>query len=120
MFDLHKSIGAFMAAQRRTEAIFTDKVDRFQKLVSDTATPGLDVSAALLATQSGLSADLINKLRETLRAQLASLPNNIAGWLCWTVKWLANDNAARDGLLGAASSTVKSSVRGAREVPLNG
>lgn len=119
VFDLHKSMGAFMAAQRGTEAIFADKVDRFQKLVSDTTTPGLDVSAALLATQSGLSADLINKLRETLRAQLASLPNDIAGWVSWTVEWLANDDAARDGLLGDASNTVKSSVGGAKKVPLN-
>lgn len=120
VFDLKKSMGAFMAAQRGAEAIFTNKVESFRKLVSDSASPGLDVSAALLATQSGLSANLINKLRETLRAQLATLPNDIAGWVTWTVDWLANDDVARDGLLGDAGNTVKSSVGGATKVPFNG
>src|SRR5690606_8442866 len=83
VFDLTKSMGAFMARQRGAEAIFTAKVDGFRDQVSRTSTDGLDVSIALLATQSGLSADLIDQLRQTLLTQMATLPTSIPGWVTW-------------------------------------
>lgn len=107
LFDLKKSMGAFIAAQRGGEAVFEAKAAVFRELVEKASAPGMDVSVALLATQSGLSAELIDNLRRFLQAQLETLPTTISDWLAWAISWLANDDAAREALLGDAAGKVK-------------
>jgi hypothetical protein len=106
LFDLNKSLGAYFAKKRNTQATFDTKVVRLKNAIT-TAMPGsLDNATAVLATQSGLSAQLLMNLRDRIRDQIGELPITIDGWLAWTIAWLDKDTYARDALLGDASKSI--------------
>ncbi len=106
LFDLNKSLGAYFAKKREVETSFDAKVSRLKTAIT-TAMPGsLDNATAVLATQSGLSAQLLMNLRDRIRDELGELPITIHGWLAWTIAWLDTDSTAREALLGDVSKSV--------------
>ena len=106
LFDLKKSLGAYFAKKRATEANFEAKVLRLRTAIT-TAMPGsLDNATAVLATQSGLSAQLLTDLRDRIRDEVGELPTTIDGWLAWTIAWLDKNSSARDDLLGDTSKSI--------------
>ncbi len=58
-----------------------------------------DNTTAALASQSGLSMDLLLRLKKRIALNVGSLPVTVAEWLIWTVKWLTDDGNARTSLL---------------------
>jgi hypothetical protein len=106
LFDLNKSLGAYVAKKMKIDAHFKAKVVRLKAAIA-TAMPGsLDNATAVLATQSGLSAQLLMDLRDRIRDEVGELPITIDGWLQWTIAWLDKDVLARDALLGDASKSI--------------
>lgn len=69
----------------------------------------VDSVSALLASQSGLSVDLVERLRTRISEGVGNLPMSVADWLAWTVAWLQEDSAARTALL----QDVRSAALGA-------
>ena len=106
LFDLTKSLGSYLAQKRNAQQVFTQKVVVFKAAIN-AAMPGvLDGATAVLATQSGLSAQLLMDLRDRLRDQLDAPPNSILGWLEWTLSWLDQDENARNALFGDVGSNI--------------
>jgi hypothetical protein len=110
LFDLNKSLGAFFARKRKSEAEFQHKVTNLRSAIT-AAMPGtLDNATALLATQSGLSAELLMETRDRIKDEIGSLPTTIDGWLTWTLAWLDADNVARQALLGDILGDILSAI----------
>lgn len=45
-------------------------------------------------------------LKARVHADLAALPNSVADWLAWTLKWLVEDSDARSALLSDVSDSI--------------
>ena len=99
LFDLRKSLGAFAAQRRNKIAEFDGKVSQLRAAIANQEVDGLDTSIAALASQSGLSANLLLSLKARLLASIKSLPTDIVGWVEWTINWFKEDDAARESLL---------------------
>ncbi len=99
LFDLKKSLGAFAASKRQAEAEFEVKVAGLKKAIAKDTPEGVDGTVAVLASQSGLSMDILLRLKKRLADGVGSLPVSVEGWLTWTVDWLAEDKDARSSLL---------------------
>jgi len=99
LFDLKKSLGAFNAHKRLAEAEFDAKIARLKEAVAQVTPEGADTAIATLASQSGLSMDLLLRLRKRISDGAGSLPITVEDWLIWTVNWLVEDHDARASLL---------------------
>ncbi|MHC4050148.1 DEAD/DEAH box helicase [Bradyrhizobium sp. 25ACV] len=106
LFDLTKSFGSYLAHKRSAEQVFTQKVAAFKTAINAAMPGALDSATAVLATQSGLSAQLLMDLRNRLRDQLDAAPTSIIGWLEWTLSWVDQDQNAREALFGDVTSDI--------------
>jgi len=106
LFNLNQSLGAYFAKKRNTQATFDAKVVRLKTAITAAVPGSLDNATAVLATQSGLSAQLLMNLRDRIRDDIGELPITIDGWLAWTIAWLDKDADARDALLGDALKSI--------------
>ena len=106
LFDLGKSLAAYVARKKKTEAVFNGKVSSFKAAVTAAMPGSLDNATAILATQSGLSAELLMALRDRLREEIGDLPTTLLGWVGWTVAWLDKDASAREALVGDVASKI--------------
>jgi len=100
LFDLTKSFGSYLAHKRNAEQVFTQKVATFKTAITAAMPGALDSATAVLATQSGLSAQMLMDLRDRLRDQLDAAPTSVLTWLEWTLSWLDQDENAREALFG--------------------
>jgi hypothetical protein len=110
LFDLDKSFGAYFAKKREMDSTFAMKVAQLKAAISAAMPGSLDNATAVLATQSGLSAQLLMNLRDRIKDQIGDLPTTIDGWLTWTIEWLDKDVTARDALLGDAFKSIITAV----------
>jgi hypothetical protein len=106
LFDLTKSFGSYLAHKRNAEQVFAQKVAAFKAAINAAMPGALDSATAVLATQSGLSAQLLTDLRDRLRDQLDAPPTSILGWLEWALSWLDQDENARDALFRDVASDI--------------
>lgn len=109
LFNLRKSLGAFAARKRQAEAEFEAKINGLKDAILHDTPDVVDNTIAALASQSGLSMDLLQRLKKRVIEGTGSLPITVEGWLIWTVNWLAEDEDACTALL----YDVKRSVLGA-------
>lgn len=116
IFDLQKSYGAYAARKRKAQAAFDVKIAELKNAIKEDTPGGIDNTLAVLASQSGLSMDLLLKLRKRVVDATGSLPLTVRDWLIWTIEWLISDDDARDALL----HDVKRSVLGATGKSKNG
>jgi hypothetical protein len=116
LFDLRKSLGAFWARKRQAEAEFEARIAELKKAIAQDTPDEVDNTMAVLASQSGLSMDLILRLKKRVTDSAGSLPATVEDWLIWTVQWLAEDENACAWLL----HDVKRSVLGACGVKRDG
>lgn len=99
LFDLRKSLGSFSAQKRNAQAEYQAKVDELRRAIVRTQAADMDHTTALLASQSGLSMDVLSRLKAKINADIGNLPTSVGRWVAWTVDWLAQDEVARDQLL---------------------
>jgi len=110
LFDLDKSLSAYFAKRREAEAVFDAKVIQLKAAITKAMPGSLDNATAVLATQSGLSAQLLMDLRDRIRDEIGELPVTIDGWLAWTIAWLDKDTSSRDALLGDVLKSIIAAV----------
>jgi hypothetical protein len=118
LFDLNRSLGAYFAKKRNVEAKFEAKVVRLKAAITKAMPGSLDNATAILATQSGLSAQLLMDLRDRIKDEIGELPITIDDWLAWTVAWLDKDSSARNSLLGDVSKSIIAIVGKKAKEPL--
>jgi superfamily II DNA/RNA helicase len=99
LFDLRKSLCAYVARKRGAEAEFEAKITDLKKAIAHDRPEGVDNTVAALASQSGLSMDLLLGLRKRIVEGAGSLPVTVEEWLIWTVIWLVEDESARASML---------------------
>src|SRR5690606_15706104 len=75
------------------------KIARLKEAIAQVTPEGVDNTIATLASQSGLSMDLLLRLRKRISDGAGSLPVTVEDWLVWTVTWLVEDHDARTSLL---------------------
>ncbi|GGE38521.1 hypothetical protein GCM10007276_14760 [Agaricicola taiwanensis] len=103
---LIKSFGAFLARANATENEYNAKMTKLwtqARLVADEST---EAAVLLIASQSGLPLDLLERLRMRLQTSLGRLPTSVVAWLEWTIDWLKEDADARQQLLSDVSRSA--------------
>lgn len=106
IFDLRKSFGAYSARRNSEEKEFAEKIEYLKKVISEQKNGEIDESIAILASRSGISADILTTLKDRIRANTGSLPTSVNGWLSWTVQWLIDNEDARNCLLGEVVASI--------------
>jgi superfamily II DNA/RNA helicase len=109
VIDLRRSLGAFAARQRNAEEEFEAKIAILRNEVAHNTPDGIDSIVVQLASRSGLSMDLLVRLRARVTAHIGALPETISDWMVWAIQWLIEDHDARTALL----ADIKRSVLGA-------
>lgn len=99
LFNLKRSFGAFIARTKGSYEVYENKLNNFIEIVDQNTPDFVSVSDALIASQSGLSTNLILRLRERLTAEMGLLPIDVTGWINWVFDWLVTDEEARSDLL---------------------
>lgn len=106
LFDLRKSFGAYMARRNSEERKFDEKIEHLKKVISEQEKGEIDKSIAFLASQSGLSVDILTALKDRIRGDTGALPSSVDGWLVWMIQWLVDDEDARSCLLGDITTNI--------------
>ncbi|KCZ93529.1 DEAD/DEAH box helicase [Hyphomonas johnsonii] len=99
LFDLRKSLGAFVAKQKGETQTFDNKIEALKQAITSEEIDGVDQNVALLSSQSGLPAKLLIDLKARITGDMGSLPTTVSDWLKWMIKWLQEDESARAALL---------------------
>jgi hypothetical protein len=105
---IKRSLGAYSARKRGQEQEYAEKIDGLWMEVQEAVANQTNKEVLLLASQSGLPLDLLDRLRKRLKKQAGLLPESIEAWIEWTLMWLAQDDEARSELLGEIKGAVLS------------
>lgn len=106
LFDLKKSLAAHIAQKKEEVGTFEAKLAIFSKAVEEHHAGGLDETTAILASQSGLSSEIVLRLKERINAAKGTLPKDISAWITWTTEWLIDDKEACNELLGDTKAGI--------------
>ena len=110
LFDLKKSLAAHMAQSNSAGAAFDAKVATFTKAIEQYHAGGVDETIAILASQSGISSEVVLRLRNRVNAAKGNLPIDIPAWIGWTTDWLIEDADACNELLGDTQAGILSAA----------
>lgn len=118
---MSRSLGAFLARQRAKHEEYLGKVELLWDQAKAAVEGNPQEVVVLMASQSGLPLDLLERLRTRLLVEIGALPITIEGWIDWTIRWLKEDIPAREHLLrdvhrsanAAAGKTANSTLNGA-------
>ncbi len=106
---MSRSMGAYLARQRHSEAQYKAKVELLWEQARVALEEQSERSVVLIASQCGLPLSLLERLRMRLIAYAGTLPTTITGWVSWTFAWLSEDVASREHLmLDVGRSALKS------------
>ena len=106
VFDVRKSFGAHVARVKGAEAAFEEKLASLKDAIAEGVESSVDSALAILASQSGLSIDLLARLEGRISENIGVLPVTVIGWVSWVVQWLIQDNEARTSLLHDAKTAL--------------
>ncbi len=116
---LVRSFAAFRARQRGEEAAFMVKAGVLWAAARDAIDDGPEPVVMLLASQSGMALQILDRLRQRLLAAAGNLPTTIPGWVDWILDWLGTDADARVELLSDSLRAVNVSIGRGAETPLD-
>jgi len=115
---LLRSFAAFRARQRNDEAAYMVKVGVLWNAAREAIDDGPEPVVMLLASQSGMEMELLDRLRERLLGDIDDLPSTIPAWVDWILDWLGADADARSDLLSDTKRAVNLSIGRGAELPL--
>ena len=107
---LLRSLAAFRARRDGEEAAYVMRVRVLWDAALAKIETGPDRAVVLIASQSGIGLEVLDRLRLRLLANTGNLPNSIPAWVDWTLDWLKADTGARDDLLGDTKSSINAAV----------
>ena len=118
-FDLKKSFAAYIARKQENMETFDQKVASFRVAVEERHQGGADETSAILASQSGLSSEVVLRLKERVTKGTGSLPTNIPCWVEWMTEWLIEDDEARAESLADTESAMLAAAGKPKTSPLD-
>ena len=116
---LLRSLAAFKARQRSAEQAYLRKVSTLWTEALRVVEGSPNEAVVLLASQSGLALDLLERLRSRLEVGLGTLPTTVPAWLDWTLDWLKEDAGARRDLLGDTSRSINAALGRTATLPVD-
>jgi superfamily II DNA/RNA helicase len=119
IFDLKKSFAAHIAQKKESNETFDQKVAAFRAAVEERHQGGTDETSAILASQSGLSSEVVVRLKERITETIGSLPTSIPSWVEWMTEWLIEDDEARAELLADTQSAMLAVAGKTKTAPLD-
>ena len=99
LFNIQKSFAGFCAATKGKQQEFDRKVNLLSAEVEARQEFIFDHSLLALATQSGISAQMLTRLKMQIVESLDNPPTTVIDWIQWIFKWLELDDEARTYLL---------------------
>ena len=106
---LVRSFAAYRARQRNEEQAYMAKVAVLwaaaRAVIEDDPHP----SVILLASQSGMALDLLERLRQNLIDDVDH-PTTITDWIMWVLDWLSSDEDARRNVLGDTARAINAAI----------
>ncbi|GAB7496199.1 DEAD/DEAH box helicase [Bilophila sp.] len=106
LFNIKKSFADYCAAARGLQQDFDKKVDLLTAAVEEHQELIFDYRLLTLASQSGISAQLLTRLQMKLIEVLDNPPSSVHEWIQWLFEWLMADDEARAYLLAEASRDI--------------
>lgn len=100
IFDIRRSFSGFIATQKNAQCEFEEKIDKFTGIVKNGLPEEFGKEILMLASQSGLPANVLSRLKKSIFERIEQLPDTIPGWVNWLFKWLEKDDEARRVMLG--------------------
>lgn len=119
LFNLRKSLAAHIAKNKSAADEFEVKLATFTKAVEAQHADGLDETTAILASQSGLSSEIVLRLKERINAMRGTLPTDVSAWIAWVTEWLIEDKEACRELLGDTKVGILSAAGRKQTDPLD-
>ncbi len=107
---LLRSFAAYKARARAEETAYMTKVNVLWAAARAIVDRTPDKDVLLLASQSGLAIDLLDRLRLRLHGGIGDLPLSIPDWLDWILDWLKEDEGARSDLLSDTSRAINAAI----------
>jgi superfamily II DNA/RNA helicase len=96
---MSRSLGAFLARRRAEQVEYREKVEELWARAKAAADDNPHEVVVLMASQSGLPLNLLERLRVRVSQGAGALPVTIEGWVDWTINWLKEDEPTREHLL---------------------
>jgi len=96
---ISRSFGIFIAKHRGLEESYLKKTEKLWNEAKKALDRRPDPAEIKIASQSGIPLELLERLRLRLISLVGHLPTSISGWVDWTIKWLIEDDGAREQLL---------------------
>lgn len=116
---LVRSFAAYTARQRGEEGPYLAKVAVLWEAARAVIDGEPDPAVVLLASQSGIALDLLERLRQRLLTAAGALPTTIPDWVDWILDWLAADAEALRDLLGDVSRALNGAAGRRKEDALD-
>ena len=110
------SLAAFQARARADAAGFDQKVLSLQAALAAEAEE-FDVEATRISAFTGMPVTAIQSASARLDVGIAGLPSTINDWCVWIIDFLAEDDEARNILLGVDADIIKAVSRGKKSEP---
>ena len=107
---LLRSFAAYKARARAEEAAYMTRVNVLWAAARAIVDRTPDGDVLLLASQSGLAIDLLDRLRLRLQGGTGDLPISIPDWLDWILDWLKEDEGARNDLLSDTGRAINAAI----------
>ncbi|MGQ0589819.1 MAG: DEAD/DEAH box helicase [Sphingosinicella sp.] len=116
---LVRSLAAFRARRRAEEQAYMAKVQQLWGEALRVVAHGPEAPVLLLASQSGIALELLDRLRQRLLGDVDNLPTTITAWVDWTLNWLKDDSAARADLLVDVQRSINAALGRGAPSPLD-
>jgi superfamily II DNA/RNA helicase len=116
---LLRSFAAYRARRREQEATYLNKVGLLWTAARAVIEGEPDPAVVVLASQSGIALDLIERLRQRLLSGAGNLPTTIPDWMDWIFDWLVADEGARLELLGDTSRAINGATGRPKDTIVN-
>ena len=99
IFNINKSFAGYNAHKNNQQHEFNEKVNNLINIVMQVTPVELEKDLLLLASQSGLSANILSRLKTVVEDNIGHLPETIPDWIDWFFAWLEIDDDARQYML---------------------
>lgn len=106
---LVRSFAAYRARQRGEEQAYMTKLEVLWAAARVVIEHDPHPSVILLASQSGMALDLLERLRQRLIDD-PELPTTITDWIMWVLDWLSSDEDAQRNVLGDTARAINASI----------
>ena len=115
---MSRSFGSFLAEKKKKQDVYLKKVEELWDFAKEAVESDPQAVVVLMASQSGLPLDLLEKLRLRLSDDLGSLPTTVEGWIGWVFTWLKEDADACEHLLRDVEKSAVAAVGKKVDSPL--